>query len=238
MDLLSFGFKDLFLKKLQDLSVETWNFTSFAQLEGIIRRHENPKQCFLLLHGLGERGKRIYRKLCTHLPEESIIIAPNAPFPMQRQREDRIDYGHTWYFYNKFDKTYFINQDLAKNWLKDLLAQLNPDKLPLTIIGFSQGGYLAPLVGEIIPETELVIGLACEFRKNLIESLPKFKMVAIHGNNDEIIPLSMAKDEIEKFKQDGHQIDLHVIKDTGHEINSPMGAVVREVIDQYGKRSL
>lgn len=238
IDLNSFVCRDVFLKKLQDLSIETWKFTSFAELSGVIRRHPEAKQCFLLLHGLNERGKRIYRKLCTHLPEDSLIIAPNGPFPLERKKEDRLDYGHSWYFYNKLEKTYFVNQDLAKFWLRDLLHELNSKKLPVTIIGFSQGGYLAPLVGEVIPETQMVIGLSCEFRRNLIQSFPQFKMVAIHGEDDGIIPLSMAEEEIRKFGQDGFTIDLHKVKETAHEISPAMGEVIRGVIENDGKRSL
>lgn len=231
-------FKGPFLKNLQDLKLEKWQFTSFAQLEGVVRRTDSPKEVILLLHGLGERGKRIYRKLLPHLPENALIVAPNAPFPIPRNKEGRLDFGHSWYFYDKFEQSYFINQDLAKFWLRDLLKIENPNSLPVTIIGFSQGGYLAPLVGNEVPETKLVVGLACEFRNTLIHAKPAFPLVAVHGDKDEIIKLEMALGEIEKLKEIDIKVDLQIVPNSGHEITSEMGKAVGKILEQYGKRSL
>lgn len=207
-------------------------------MEGVVRRVENPKEVILLLHGLGERGKRIFRRLLANLPKDALIIAPNGPFPIPRVKENKTDYGHSWYFYDKAERKYFINQDLAKFWLRDLLKIENPTALPLTIIGFSQGGYLAPLVGKEIPETKLVVGLACEFRTTLIHEKLDFPMVAIHGDRDVIIPSGMALSEIEGLKKIGIQVDFHSVTDTGHEISHEMAKTVQEVLESYAKNSL
>lgn len=232
------GPKDEILKILQETIEKKWLFTSFAQLDGVVRRPESPQRVILLLHGLGERGKRIFRKLLPYLPQDALIIAPNGPFPIPRLKENRMSYGHSWYFYDKFERSYFINQDLAKYWLRDLLKIENPEALPLTIIGFSQGGYLAPLVGKEIPETKHVIGLACEFRTTLIHEKPPFQMDAIHGEKDEIIPLKMALEEKEKLAPLGIEIGWYPIKEAAHEITSEMGETVKKVLESYGKRSL
>jgi predicted esterase len=229
------GFKETFLKNLQDYQLKKWQFTSFAQLEGVVRPVAAPTQVILLLHGLGERGKRIYRKLLPYLPSTAIILAPNGPFPIARNKEGKLDFGHSWYFYDKFEKQYFINQDLAKYWLRDLMQIENPERLPVTIIGFSQGGYLAPLVGREIPETKLVIGLACEFRPALIPEKLPFPLVALHGSADEIITHDEALEEIEKLKSMDIQVEFHSIPDAGHEITSQMGKVVSNILEQYGK---
>lgn len=200
---------------------------------------ESPREVILLLHGLGERGKRIFRKLTPYLPDDALIIAPNAPFPLPRQKEGRISYGHSWYFYDKFEKTYFLNQDLAKHWLRDLLALENPQKLPVKIIGFSQGGYLAPLVGEMVKETKLVIGLSCEFRTTLIKEKLPFPLYAVQGGKDEIVTLSGAKKEAEALKETlGLEVQFRELPEVGHEINSSVGKTVQAILEEHGKSRL
>lgn len=207
-------------------------------MDGVIRRSESASEVFLLLHGLGERGKRIYRKLLPYLPKNAIIIAPNGPFPIPRPKEGRMSYGHSWYFYDKFEQKYFINQDLAKFWLRDLLKIENPRTLPVTIIGFSQGGYLAPLAGNVISETKLILGLACEFRTTLIHKKPDFPLVAIHGEDDSVVTMGSALAEIEKLKTQEIAVDFHPVSETGHEISVAMGEKVKTILESYGKRSL
>jgi predicted esterase len=210
------------VKRLQDFEEEKWTFTSFAQLEGIVRRPEAPTEVILLL---------------PTLPENALVIAPNGPFPIPRPKENRLDYGHSWYFYDKIEKKYFVNQDLAKFWLRDLLHILNPNKLPLTIIGFSQGGYLAPLAGEVIQETKLVVGIACEFRTTLIKKQLPFPLVAIHGSADEIIKPEGALLEIDQLKPLGITVDWQLVE-AGHEINGHVSEAVAKTLEKYGKRSL
>ncbi len=226
------------MKTLQDTVTERWQFTSFAQLEGVARRVDGPTEVILLLHGLGERGKRIFRKLLPYLSPTALVIAPNGPFPLQRQKEGRLDFGHSWYFYDKFEQKYFINQDLAKFWLRDLLKIENPNSLPVTIIGFSQGGYLAPLAGLEIKETKLIIGLACEFRTTLIHEKLPFPLVAVHGQNDTVVTPISAQAELEKLKPLGINVDWHSVPGAGHEITADMGKLVGKILEQYGKRSL
>jgi predicted esterase len=125
--------------------------------------------------------------------------------------------------------------DLSIHWLRDLLKIENPTKLPVTIIGFSQGGYMSPHVGFAIPETKLVIGLACEFRSNFIHQLPSFKLIAVHGELDDIVTPSAQKSEIDSLKIKGIEIDYHLIPSTGHEITTEMAKVVNSLLEAYGK---
>ena len=215
-----------------------WKFTSYAELRGVIRQVDQPDRVILLLHGLGERGKRIFRKLLPYLPPKALVIAPNGPFPIQRNKEGRMDFGHSWYFYDKFEGKYFINQDLAKYWLRDLIEIENKEKLPVTIIGFSQGGYLAPVVASEVKETELVIGIACEFRNNLVPEKCHFNMVSIHGDKDEIVLQDWAKREVAILKDRNIFVDFYSVNEATHEINVDIAKTVQKVLESYGKRSL
>ena len=225
------------MKNLQEHQEETWTFQSFAELKGIVRRVERPDHVILLLHGLGERGKRIYRKLLSHLPSNALIIAPNAPFPIPR-KEGQSDYGHSWYFYDKAQQEYFISQDLAKYWLRDLLKLENSQGLPVFIIGFSQGGYLAPLVAQEIPETKLVIGLACEFRAHLIMKKPTFKLIGLHGKNDDVVSPQSAILQNEYLDRKGIPVEFYLVDQTAHEISTNMAKEVKRLLETHGKISL
>jgi predicted esterase len=226
------------LKILPETTEVTWRFTSYAELGGVVRKVPAPTEVVLLLHGLGERGKRIYRKLFPVLPATALVIAPNGPFPIERRKEGRIAYGHSWYFYDKHEKRYFITQDLAKFWLRDLLALENPARLPVTIIGFSQGGYLAPLAGLEIPETRLALGLACEFRANLLSRPPPFPLVAVHGERDEVVTVDGCRGEIAALAGRGIGVELHVVPETGHEISTAMARVVGKILEGYAERNV
>jgi predicted esterase len=223
------------LKKLYALTEERWQFKAMAVMDGLIHRPDQVGQVILLLHGLNERGRSIYRKLLPYLPSDAIIIAPNGPFPLPRNREQRVTYGYSWYFYDRFEAKYLINQDLAKSWIKEVIHTNKFEKFPLTIVGFSQGGYLAPLVGEEMEQTQLVIGIGCEFRHQLIQGPLHFKLAAIHGKNDKIILPQSARHEIELLKADGIKIDWHLIDDTAHEISSGVGLEVKKILEAYGK---
>lgn len=222
------------MKSLYDLKEQTWQFQATVKMTGVIRPSNEAKQCFLLLHGLSERGRRIYRKLLPALPDNSIIIAPNGPFPMPRIKENKMDMGYAWYVYDKFTQTYVIDQEMAVSALTKILSQNNPDNLPLTIIGFSQGGYLAPHIAQKISQTKLVLGLGCEFRSSFFGDQINYSLEAIHGSADLIISPESALKEIKALDARGIKCGWSLVEGPGHEINREIVNKVRELINQYG----
>jgi predicted esterase len=224
------------LKRLHEAD-EKWALQGLAPMSGTVREVEGAREMFLLLHGFNERGRRIYRKLLPYLPEQANILAPDGPFPMPRIKEQRMEFGHAWYFFNRLERKYYVDQELARDWLSKLVRQKNPGQLPLTIIGFSQGGYLAPLAGLDIPQTRLVIGIGCEFKDYLIKQRCSFPLEAIHGTSDEVVSLTDAKAEVEKLRARGMSCGWHEVV-AGHEITQDVGRRVKELIKQHGKDSL
>lgn len=200
---------------------------------------ENPKSIILLLHGLSEKGKRIYRKLLPFLPQDAIILAPNAPFPIQRESAFGLSYGFSWYFYDAKNRQYFLDQKMSRSALDEILKIYNPDTLPLTIIGFSQGGYLAPLVGMDQTATKLVIGLGCEFRDTLIQSKLHFPLVGIHGADDNIISPESSLESFNKIKHLSPDAEWLSLPDTKHEVSAIMGQKVSDILEKFhAERSL
>ena len=222
------------MKNLQEKAEESWQFRAQTSQTGILNSGTNPKEAFLLLHGLSERGRRIYRKLYSALPEGSIVMAPNAPYPMPKLNEEKMYMGYAWHIFDKFQNRYVIDKSWSINCLKEIVRISNPKKLPLTIIGFSQGGYLGWEVGLEIPETKLMIGLGCEFRSVLFKTKPKFPLVAIHGADDPVIKADKAFAEVQTLRDMGIHCDWHQIEGTSHEISTGVVNQVKEVLKQYG----
>ncbi len=223
---------------LQESKEETWNLTGNWQLRSVEFKPKDAKSITLLLHGYNERGLRIFRKLRRHLPENSYIIAPNAPYPLPRVKPDRVDFGYAWYFYDPFTKDYQVDQTLALSLLKDLLRQANPQNLPVTIIGFSQGGYLAPLLAYSEPSIQHVVGIGCEFRTRFFSGPPSFSLDAIHGLSDPIISPEKALGEIHLLREKGINVAWHPIAEVKHEISCEVGLTIKNILEQYGEGSL
>lgn len=219
------------MKNLQESSDKTWDLNGNFQFQTVENRPLDPKSIVLLLHGLDERGLRIYRKLTKHLPKNSYVIAPNAPFPLPRMKADRVDFGYTWYFYDKFTDSYLVDQTLALSLIKELLEKANPLHLPVTVIGFSQGGYLAPLVGYENNDVKKVIGIGCEFRANFFKKLPRFELHAVHGEDDNIIPETHALREIETLKTKGVPVHWHLATGAKHEISASVGNIIEKILE-------
>lgn len=219
------------MKNLQESSEKSWDLKGNFQFQAVENTPEDPSALVLLLHGLDERGLRIYRKLIKYLPISSHVIAPNAPFPLPRMKADRLDFGYTWYFYDKFTDSYLVDQSLALSLIKDLLAKANPLHLPVTVIGFSQGGYLAPLVGFENTDVKKVIGIGCEFRAHFFKETPQFELHAVHGADDNIIPSTHALREREALAAKGIPVHWHLAPSTKHEINASVGSIIKQILE-------
>lgn len=238
MDWNSLPKKVLVLKNLQESRDQVAHVVAPFPLKFAEIKPSNPRSLILLLHGLDERGLRIQRKLMKYLPEDAHVIAPNGPFPLARVKSDRVDFGYAWHFYDPFTKSYEIDQSFTRGLLKDLLEKLNPHKLPVVIIGFSQGGYIAPGIAFEVPETQLVVGIGCEFRPHFFPTLPHFKLLSVHGLDDKIIPATHAEENNQLLKARGIEVAWVPLQNTAHEINSAVGEVIRAALEKYAKPSL
>ena len=226
------------MKSLQEFEEKRYELRALAVFDGVERAVDKPEQVILLLHGMNERGLRIYRKLISHLPDNALVISPNAPFPLPREKDGRTEYGYCWYFYDRATKSYYLNQKLAVSWLAELLNAKNIAHLPLTIIGFSQGGYLAPILGHALPQTRLVIGLGCEFRENLVDEKIHFPLVGLHGENDFVVNVNHSRSDAEKLIAKGLPVLWEMIPETAHEITELMAKRVHSLLEKYGKNGL
>jgi len=185
-----------------------------------IRSSENPSRLVLLLHGYTLAGPWMLSKCGPALPPEleknSVILAPNAPFPIPEKTKDGYKVGFSWYFYDPAIDDYFIDMKVACRFLIEMIRKLGFENLPVTIIGFSQGGYLAPFVAQEVPKVDHIIGIACQFLNEELELNAQIRMDQIHGANDDTVDPLRARKSHDALTKSGIKGEFYLLPGVGH----------------------
>ena len=181
------------------------------------------KKVILLLHGYSEAGEYFYNKLKDHIPQDVTVVSPDGPFFVPVQTDNGYRAGHSWYFYDPRTDEYIVDMKLARQYISEIFKVEELLKHPesaLTIVGYSQGGYLAPFIGLDHPQAHRVIGLSCQFLVDEFESLPSFQMTAIHGIKDDVVEIAGAEKSIEKLKDKFASATMIEVPGAGHRLDS------------------
>lgn len=191
---------------------------------------KNPKQLFLLLHGFSQRGESLMKKLSPILPQDAAILSPNAPFPAPYKTDSGYLEAYAWYFYLAKDNRFVIPPGPAIKALKKLIAKLGYDKLPITIIGFSQGGYLAPVVAKEM-NVKHIIAVSADYLARYYSKDDKFKLDAIHGAKDEVSAIEISKKNLADLKAElGLNATFHELPNTRHEVDEAAIKVIAKIL--------
>lgn len=95
--------------------------------------------------------------------------------------------------------------------LKKLMAdyKIDPDRIYAT--GMSNGGYMAHFVGK--ERSKVVAAVACHSGALGLQTLlginaeRKFPVMIIHGDKDNIISVDIARENRDKYKKEGHEVN-------------------------------
>jgi len=185
---------------------------------------------YLLLHGYNQHGKFIFDTLKDICPKNALIIAPNGIFPIMTRMKSYYKKRYIWYFYDDFKKTYDISPEAAARCLGGLLDHLNKASLPVTIIGFSQGGFLAPYIKSFHDKVKTVIGIGCVYRELLKDYNLNFTLHAIHGTEDKIVDYKRAKLMFQQLAPLTFGGQFLTIPNGGHQINRLVKMKISELI--------
>ena len=100
--------------------------------------------------------------------------------------------AYSWYFEEHSTETVLIPKKITVQILKSLISSLGLIDQPKILIGFSQGGFLAPVLAQELTNVEKIIGLGCSYRKESYANLSHVKVFGIHGSEDTIVDFEAA----------------------------------------------
>jgi predicted esterase len=106
--------------------------------------------------------------------------------------------------------------------------------LPLRVIGFSQGGYLAPLVAMKVPSARQVIAVAARFVDEEIEGVPSFRYDNVHGLKDEVVNPAGARKYHGKLLARGGRGEVFEDPESGHRLSPGIVALIRRALEADG----
>lgn len=190
-----------------------------------ISENEDYDKVVLLLHGFQLNGYFMYKRFAPLFDEKTKVISPNAPFIIPLQKGNDWEARYSWYYYHSQKKNFYINYEPAANWLKELTCQFNQKKAPVTIIGYSQGGYLAPKAAELIEECDKVIGINSVFRSERFEFKDRVQYNQINGSLDKVVSPEEAKQEFGTLISKGAKGDFSTVAED-HLLNRNLVQVV------------
>jgi phospholipase/carboxylesterase len=200
-------------------------------------RLQPPQALLVMLHGWGANAQDV-AALASYidLPHFQFFF-PNAPFPFPYS-----PVGRMWYDlpqdYSFFSQPSFRQRPQVQassqallNWLKSLETATGVPLSRTVLAGFSQGGAMTLEVGLQLPLAALMVlsGYAHAPLETVIDPAPKVLMV--HGQLDQVVPLRSAHQAREQLNQLGVTVQYHELS-MGHEIQPIVLKLMQSFIEE------
>lgn len=184
------------------------------------------------LHGQGMTPRSFRREALPAMPERATVLLPQAPLPFEIRKEGRFKQGNSWYVYLGDSPEFLTAMERAENWLRYVLeatlARGGLDAERVSLLGFSQGGYLAGFVGLRDPQRyrRLVVA-GGRLKHEVLEDAARaaaqidgYDVLCVHGEQDAGVPLAPTRESVEVVRAWGVPVTLrtypaahHVLRD-------------------------
>ena len=179
----------------------------------------------IFLHGYGADGNDLIgigAQLATYLPNTR-FLAPNAP-----ERCVNNPMGYQWFPIPRLDGSSEADAQTSRDvaveklhaYLDEAMADIGPERT--VIIGFSQGTLMAL---HVMPRRSQAVAGVVGFsgwlfapEKLETEATARPPVLLVHGDEDQMVPLSSLSDAADALVSNAFEVYTHVSKGTGHGI--------------------
>ncbi len=208
----------------------TIRFTWDANYE--IKEHEDPRELVILLHGYQQSGEVAYRMLESCVGPHACVLAPDAPFPIPQKTTTGYRFAFTWYFFDPELDVYLYDMSIALDYLLELIRELGMEEIPKKVVGYSQGGYLAPFLALRLKNVEKVVGVNCRFRSEVLRGPLPFSLDAVHGARDVLVDPERAQRCHRELTAQGCRGEFHLLSNSGHGISGEAREVLTRLLSK------
>ncbi len=170
---------------------------------------KEPASLVVAFHGLGIDSKDLmptYTLLNETANKNGFILV----YPQSVGGSWAIDLQKTTDDINFYDKLIEI-----------ISSKFKIDPKRIFVLGMSNGGYFAHLIAKERSDKITAaashsgpLGLQTLFGINAVR---KFPVIILHGENDKLFDISIAKENFDKYSKEGHETKFMPLKNIGHE---------------------
>lgn len=209
----------------------TTYIASKYRMDYFFKKGEENAPLVIFLHGYGQSAQNFYSDIKDIIDDTHSVLIPNGPFPLPGKARTVESLGFAWYFYDSQSDEYYIPYEIPAQMIQSLIEELNVSTLPKIIVGYSQGGYLAPFVAEVLTNIKNVICINSSFRDDFMKKTNEdFLVHAINGANDDLVDPKLARERHEKLSRLNRQGDFNLIADTNHRINDAIKSKLKSYL--------
>ena len=137
----------------------------------------------------------------------------------------------SWFFYDSHNQKYLIDYGPSQDFITELFNDTTFMNLPITVIGYSQGGYLAAKIPEVLKRVDHVIGMACAFKKTNFKLNTNVRYDQIHGTYDTIVDFKEAIKEYKKNKIISNKGVFIELKDSSHKLDDEFVVQLKKLLN-------
>lgn len=194
-------------------------------------------EVLLFLHGYTDSASSFLRRAYPDNTLNCHVLAVNGPFPLPVKASEGYKEAYSWFFIDPYrPEKVILPPQIAIQMLTNLIAHLKLADKRFTLVGFSQGGFLAPMLAHHIQNIDKIIGLGCDYRKNAYEGLkqkhPQLKLYGIHGALDSVIECNPSHHHFEHLlKEQGFEGQFKILKNTEHIVDTEMRSSLLEILE-------
>ncbi len=147
------------------------------------------------LHGMGMNAEVFARDALPLVPDGASLLLPQGPLPFEVRRHEGMRQGNGWYVYTGENQAFLTSMGTTEAWLVEVIrtavARDGFDPARVSLVGFSQGGYLAAYLGLRHPDLfrRLVVAAARIKHEALAAAARRaaaagLRVLAVHGARD------------------------------------------------------
>ena len=193
------------------------------------------------LHGMGQDPGYLKRDLAPLFEKPWVWLLPRGPYPMEvRGKTMRI--GYAWYMFDGDQPRLRASMEQTSRHLLGVLDTVwNAGGIDLSraaVIGFSQGGYMAGVLGawnfrRFKGACSIAGRLKHEFMAEVAPRAAKrIKLAQVHGARDESVKADAARDAVAQCSKLGFQAEYFEDAHGGHEVTPSMAQWVGEWLEK------
>lgn len=165
---------------------------------------------------------------------DQAILAPDGLFPVPITAPGKpLKLGYTWYIFDPSTDRYLVDMKTACAYIDSLVQTLGLANLPVRIIGFSMGAYLAPHVGLTLKHCRHVIGINGRFRSEVLKDPLPFVIDGIHGADDQMVDPQRAAERHAGLLACGSKGRFTLVEHEGHRLSGRMLVAAQKRVHKY-----